>query len=66
MVRGLETMVYKERLRKLGLVSLEKRKLSRDLVVMYKCFIGKDREDSRLLSEAHSDRTRGNRHKNET
>ena len=64
MVRGLESMVYKARLRELGLFSLEKRKLRGDLIAVYNYFIRRDRgDDARLPSEVHSDMTRGNRHK---
>ena len=61
MIRGLEHLCYGERLRELGVLSLERRRLQGDRAEAFWYVKGaykKDRE--RLFTRAHCDRTRGN------
>ncbi|KFP12657.1 hypothetical protein Z169_06444, partial [Egretta garzetta] len=61
MIRGLEHLSYKDRLRALGLFSLEKQRLQADLIEAFQYLKGASRRDGdNLFSRASCDRTRGN------
>ena len=61
MIRGLEHLSYEYRLRKLGLFSLEKRRLRRHLIAAFLYPKGAYRKAGEgLFTRACSDRTRGN------
>ncbi|KAK4811372.1 hypothetical protein QYF61_027601 [Mycteria americana] len=61
MIRGLEHLSYEERLKQLGLFSLQKRSLQGELIVTFKYLKGAYKKDGeRLFTRACSNRTRGN------
>ena len=61
MIQGMEYLSYKDRLRKLGLLRLEERRLRGDLIVACQYLKGSYRkEGDRLFSRICGDRTKGN------
>ena len=61
MIRGLEHLPYGDKLRELGLLSLEKRRIQRDLIAAYQYLKSTYREaEEGLFVCQRSDRRRGN------
>ena len=60
MIRGLEHLPYKDRLRELGLFSLEKRRLWCNLIAAFQYLKGAyKQEGSQLFERVDNSRTRG-------
>ena len=60
MIRGLEHLPYGDKLRELGLLSLEKRRIQRDLIAAFQYLKGAYRKAGEgLFIRACSNRTRG-------
>ena len=61
MVGGMEHLSYEDRLRELGLFSLEKRRLQGDLLAAFQCLKeAYEKDGDKLFSRACCDRTMGN------
>jgi len=64
MIKGLECLLYEERLSNLGLFSLEKRRLRGNLISVYKHLrCGRQGEEAGLFSAVHGNRTSPDGHK---
>ena len=60
MIRGLQHLPYKDRLRELGLFSLEKRRLRGDLIAAFQYLNGAyKQEGSKLFERVGNSRTKG-------
>ena len=61
MIRGLEHLFYKESLRRMGFISLKKKRLWCDLIAAFQYLKGAYKKDGKqLFVGADNDKTRGN------
>ena len=60
MLQGVKHLFYEDRLRELGLLNLEKRRLQGDLRAAFHFLKGGCKKGDRLFSGVCCDRTRGN------
>ncbi|GAB0176126.1 hypothetical protein GRJ2_000077800 [Grus japonensis] len=61
MIKGLGSLPYEERLRELGLFSLEKRRLRGELITMFQYLKGGYKEDGdSLFTRSHMEKIKGN------
>ena len=64
MIKGLGSLPHEERLRELGLFSLEKRRLRGDLLTMFQYLKSGYKEDGDcLFTRSHMEKMRGNGYK---
>ena len=60
MIPGLARLSYEERLKEIGLYSLERRRLRGDMIEMFNIMKGRDKISvDELFNRVYSDRTRG-------
>ena len=64
MIKGLENLPYEERLKEIGLFSLENKRLRGDSITVFQYLKGSYKEDRGLLfTRSHMEKTRGNWYK---